>query len=95
MKFEWDPAKSAANLEKHGISFEDAVRIFGGPTLTQVDHRQDYGEKRELTLGAVPPGDVVLLVVHTDRSGVTRIISARHASRRERKVYHDHLEEKS
>lgn len=92
MKFEWDPSKSAANLAKHGVSFEQAVRVFEGPVLTRVDDRQDYGERREITLGAVPPGEVILLVVHTDRAGMTRLISARRASRKERKVYLGHLE---
>ena len=43
--FEWDVAKNAANVAKHGIDFDDAVRIFEGPVLEQIDNRRDYGEK--------------------------------------------------
>ncbi len=51
MSFAWDPAKNEANLEKHGVDFEDAIRIFEGPTLEQEDARRDYGERRVQALG--------------------------------------------
>jgi uncharacterized DUF497 family protein len=44
MQFEWDDTKNKANLEKHGIAFEDAQRIFEGTTLQTEDGRQDYGK---------------------------------------------------
>ena len=91
MEFEWDDAKAAANLEKHGIAFEEAARIFNGPVLTRIDDREEYGERREISLGRLAQ-EVILVVVHTDRNGVTRIISARLASRAERKLYHEHCE---
>ncbi len=90
MEFDWDPAKSEANLNKHGISFDEARDIFDGPILTRVDDRQDYGENRHISLGALAPA-AVLVVVHTERGDKIRLISARKANRRERKVYHDHL----
>ena len=90
MEFDWDPAKNEANLKKHGISLDEAKHIFDGPILTRADDREDYGESRDVSLGALSP-DAVLVVVHTQRSGKTRLISARKASRRERKVYYDHL----
>lgn len=43
---EWDAAKNAANVAKHGINFGDAARIFEGPVLEQIDIRRDYGEER-------------------------------------------------
>jgi uncharacterized protein (DUF4415 family)/uncharacterized DUF497 family protein len=46
MAFEWDAAKNAANIAKHGIDFEDAIRIFDGPVLEKADARRDYGEAR-------------------------------------------------
>lgn len=49
--FEWDAAKAAANLAKHGIGFEQASRIFDGPVLTAADIRVDYGELREISIG--------------------------------------------
>ena len=90
MRFDWDPAKNEANLNKHGISFNEARHIFDGPILTRVDDRQDYGENRAISLGA-QSRDAVLVVVHTERGDKIRLISARKANRRERKVYHDHL----
>jgi uncharacterized protein len=86
MKIEWDEAKNASNIEKHGVSFTMAALIFDGPVLTFEDDRRDYGEQRLNSIGSAS-GVVILTVTHTDRQGVTRIISARPASRRERKRY--------
>lgn len=86
MRFEWDPAKDAANLAKHGISFAVAAEIFEGPVVTGEDRRTDYGERREISIGRTR-GLVVVVVVHTDREGRCRIISARRASREERSRY--------
>ena len=85
VEFEWDSIKNQRNIEKHGIDFTDAVRIFEHPTLTVVDNRRDYGEKRIAAMGTVK--DVILYVVYTARDGIWRIISARRANRRERKKY--------
>lgn len=86
--FEWDEAKNAANITKHGISFEQAVRFFEAPLLTAVDGRRDYGELREISIGRLDEA-AILTVVHTDRSGRRRIISARPASGRERRQYEE------
>jgi uncharacterized DUF497 family protein len=86
--FEWDEEKNAVNIRKHGIRFEDAIRIFDGFVATEVDDRHDYGEVRMISLGAVDD-IVVLAIVHTDREGITRIISARQANRAERKRYEE------
>ena len=87
---EWDDAKNRQNIEKHGVSFDLAQRIFDGPVLTWIDDRQDYGELREISIGKVD-GAIMLTVAHTDRSGVRRLISARRASRRERSRYEEAL----
>lgn len=94
MGYEWDAAKNAANQIKHGISFEEARLIFEGFVLTGVDSRRDYGETRYTSIGAVE-GVIVIVVVHTDRNDITRIISARLANRKERQKYHDHLRRSS
>jgi len=86
MSFEWDEKKNQHNIEKHGIQFEDAQKIFDGPVLTQIDNRNDYGEIREMSLGLFK-SLVILMVVHTDREGITRLISARKATRKERQHY--------
>jgi uncharacterized protein len=85
MDFEWDEAKDRRNLAKHGISFADAARVFAGPILTEVDERHAYGETRHRAYGTV--ADRLLSVVYTMRGDRVRIISARRASRAERRTY--------
>ncbi len=90
MGYEWDAAKNVANQIKHGISFEEARLIFEGDVLTGVDNRRDYGEIRYTSIGAIERV-IVIVVIHTLRGDVTRIISARLANRKERQKYHDYL----
>ena len=85
MEFEWDPAKNADNLAKHGIDFEDAIRIFDGPTLDYIDDRADYGEERIVAVGEV--NGIEIVVVYTVRGDRLRIISAREATKHERENY--------
>ncbi|MCL1464091.1 MULTISPECIES: BrnT family toxin [Argonema] len=92
MPFEWNEGKNAQNLRKHGISFEEAQEIFDGIVFTAIDERFDYGEIREISIGAIQ-GVVIVTVVHTERNGVIRIISARKATPQERKTYYDYLAE--
>lgn len=91
MRFTWDPAKSDANLSERGFDFEFATLVFDGPTLEQLDDRQDYGELRIIALGVAD--GIPLTVVYTDRAEgtdvVRRIISARVSNRRERKAYRE------
>ncbi len=89
MQFEWDSAKAASNLAKHGVSFEIAARVFADPHRCTVVDSRHTAEVRQNTTGLVADA-LVLTVTHTDRAGVTRIISARRASRAERKLYHAH-----
>ena len=90
MAFEWDEAKNQANIRKHGVSFQTARRMFGGPVLTRIDDRMDYGEVRHVSIGTVDKG-AVIVVAHTDRDGRVRLISARPASRRERQAYYERV----
>jgi uncharacterized DUF497 family protein len=88
MLFEWDPNKNSKNIVKHGIDFMDAITIFDDDDRVEAaDGRHQYGEERIQVIGEAKPG--VLLVVYTWRHGATirRIISARTASRKERKLY--------
>ena len=89
--FEWDDEKNRTNIEKHGVSFETASRIFEGVTLTVTDERFEYGEVREISIGLVD-GIAYLTVVHTDRESKIRIISARPAKRVERKRYDEAIQ---
>ena len=86
MKFEWNEDKSRSNLKKHGVSFRQAVEIFKGPIISFLDDSFDYGEVREITFG-MTGNLVILVVVHTDRQGITRIISARRADRDEQSEF--------
>ena len=88
MEFEWDEAKNQTNVRKHGIGFDTAQRIFEGPVATAPDHCRDYGEDRRISIGRVEPG-ALIVVAHTERRGRIRLISARPASRKERKAYHE------
>ena len=86
MQFEWAEAKAAGNLAKHGVDFEDALRVFLDPRrLVAEDDRRAYGERRFRVLGVVDRR--VLFVVCTWRGGVCRLSSARRANARERRRY--------
>lgn len=89
MLFEWDDAKNRANQQKHGLSFEEAALVFNNPVLTRIDSRADYGEIRQVSTGTLG-GQVVVVVIHTNRVDVTRIISARLANRKERRAYNEY-----
>jgi uncharacterized DUF497 family protein len=88
-RFEWDAEKNESNLRKHGISFEEAVTMFDGPVVTREDESH-HSEVREISFGLIG-GVIVACVVHTERDGKTRIISARKATRNERRYLDDYL----
>ena len=87
MRFEWDPEKAAASLAKHGVSFDEASTVFGDPLATTVEdleHSED--EERFLTTG-LSARQRVVIVWHTDREDTVRIVGAREATSRERRIY--------
>jgi len=87
MRFKWDPEKARRNIAKHGVSFGDATTAFADPlSLTTFDPDHSEDEDRFLLLGATLAGRL-LVVSHTHRGEWIRIISARIASRRERRTY--------
>jgi hypothetical protein len=88
-RFEWDEEKNLVNQRRHGISFEEASTIFEGPVLSLEDEGQQ-SEVRERSYGLIG-GVVVVCVIHTDRGGAIRIISARKATRNERKHFDAYL----
>jgi uncharacterized protein len=92
--FEWDPRKAAANADKHGVTFDDAVTVFlDAHALDGPDLSQSETEPRFLRLGCAADGRV-LMVAYTIRRRADvetiRLISARRASRRERAAYRGH-----
>jgi uncharacterized DUF497 family protein len=87
MEFEWDAKKAARNRDKHGVSFHEAGTVFGDPlAMTYFDPGHSADEDRYLTYGHSSTGRL-LVVSHTDRDDKIRIISARVATRKERKQY--------
>jgi uncharacterized DUF497 family protein len=87
MQFEWDPKKATSNLGKHGVSFAEANSVFGDPLATTIpdpDHSEE--EARYLTTGTSNQ-QRVLIVWHTERDDAIRIIGAREATARERRIY--------
>jgi len=89
MRFSWDPNKAAGNLNKHGISFEEAVTVFGDPlsdTFPDPDHSLE--EYRFVIIGSSASGKI-LVVAHTDDGELVRLISAREVTSGERKSYEE------
>jgi uncharacterized DUF497 family protein len=92
LTFEWDTRKARSNLAKHGVGFEEGSTVFGDPlSLTIPDPEHSRTEERFVTMGTAFTGKL-LVVVHTDRGDNIRIISARRASRQERKSYEKGVE---
>ena len=87
--FEWDPEKADANFQKHGVSFDDASTVFGDPlSLLMPDPDHSADEERYMVLG-VSAHQKLLVVAFGERPPNTRLISARRATRAERKRYEE------
>lgn len=85
MRYEWDESKRRANIRKHGLDFVGVEEVFGGKMMTTFDDRFDYGEERFVTVGIL--SGRVVVVAHTERQEVMRIISVRKATRNEEIAY--------
>ena len=91
LQFEWDDSKAKLNVAKHGVSFEEASTVFGDPlSLTISDPAHSQAEDRFILLGH-SHRQRLLVVVHTERGDKIRLISARRASRNERKQYEENI----
>ena len=94
-EFEWDDAKAAINLQKHGVNFMDAISVFTDPLMmTRYDDEHNDEEDRWISLGFAVKNQLLVLV-HTfvergQHSALVRIISARLATRQEREQYGGH-----
>ncbi len=87
MKFEWNPNKAELNQQKHQVSFQEAATVFSDPlSVTFPDPDHSLGEERYLIIG-MSHHHQILVVAHTYRTETIRIISARGATKRERKFY--------
>ena len=93
MRFEWDPGKNRRNWRKHGVSFEQASELFTSGTDFFEIYDEHHSAKEEwfLAVGPIAAGVVVVVYVEVDEDTV-RIISARMATPRERRLYREHME---
>jgi uncharacterized DUF497 family protein len=83
--FEWDPNKETHNLRKHDVDFRTASLIWDGPVFERIDDRRHYGETRFQAFGAVE--NRILTVIFTWLGTTRRIISARRANLREKRLF--------
>ena len=89
MRFLWDPRKAASNQRKHGVGFQEATTVFDDSlSVTVPDPDHSVAEERFLLLG-LSNRRRLLVVAHSEQSESIRIISARRANRRERRIYEE------
>ena len=88
VEFEWDEEKSRSNVANHGVTFEEAAEVFFDPFYQIGDASVDDDEERDFIIGYTF-SQRLLLAVHTEHDERTRIISARPATRIERKLYEE------
>jgi uncharacterized DUF497 family protein len=87
MQFIWNDDKALSNINKHSVSFEEATTVFTDPlSLTIPDPLHSYEEERFIVIGESIKNRMIV-VVHTDLGDMIRIVSARLATKRERKIY--------
>ena len=89
MQFVWDEAKRISNLEKHGLDFADAHRVFAGALIVLEDMRESYGEQRMIGLGMLD--SLVVVVVHLEDDNTIRVVSMRGGTKRETALYFQQL----
>jgi uncharacterized protein len=87
----YDPAKRDKTLAVRGLDFEDAPKVFAGPTLTLLDERQDYGEDRYQTYGLL--GARLVMVVWTPHNDTRHVISMRKCNEREKDRFRARLDQ--
>jgi len=86
MRLTFDPAKAASDLKKHGVSFADAEGVLSDPLAITIEDPDAAGERRYIAIGLGGAGEL-LVVVYTERNDDYRLISARPATKKERKQY--------
>ena len=86
MRFQFGPAKAAANFRKYGVSFAEAEGVFHDPLAVTVEDPDAEGERRWVAVGLGSAGEL-LVVVYALRDDELRLISVRRATRKERKQY--------
>jgi len=90
VRVSWDPAKNLANRRKHGLSFEEAARLFSVDHLVLFDEAHSQEEDRFVGIGPIRSG-VIVVVWSEENEDEAHIISARKATSRERGLYYAHM----
>lgn len=91
MQFEWDDEKEQINIKKHGIDFETAALIFDDENRLEIyDEAHSEYEDRYITIGVINDITLIVMVVYTERGDAIRLISAREATKKERRMYYDY-----
>jgi uncharacterized protein len=91
MPFEWDDAKAAANLRKHGVAFAEANRFEFDTALIGIDADMAYGEERFKAYGFI--GARLHVMVYVERGAMMRVISLRRATAHEKRAYEKYIEQ--
>lgn len=91
MRFEWDDEKEQKNIIKHGIDFDTAAVVFQDINrLEFYDEKHSIDEDRYITIGLINGEAYIVMVVYTERDEAIRLISARKATKQERRMYYDY-----
>lgn len=91
VRFEWDDNKEQINIAKHGIDFTTAARVFEDENRLELyDEAHSDTEDRYITIGEINGVAIVVFVVYTERGDAIRLISARKATKQERRAYYDY-----
>lgn len=91
MQFEWDDEKERKNIAQHGIDFETAAAVFQDINrLEFYDEKHSIDEDRYITIGLIDGEAYIVMVVYTEREEAIRLISARKATKQERRMYYDY-----
>jgi uncharacterized DUF497 family protein len=89
VNFEWDETKARSNLEKHSVSFEEAVTVFADPLYVDFFDPDHSGEELRYLIIGMSEAERLLIVSYTERNDVVRLISARELTAAERKAYEE------
>lgn len=91
VRFEWDDNKEQINIAKHGIDFTTAARVFEDENRLELyDEAHSDTEDRYITIGEINGVAIIVFVVYTERGDAIRLISARKATKQERRAYYDY-----
>ena len=92
LQFEWDPEKEKKNINDHNVSFHEAKTVFNPSGLTEIDFDDTHSQNEErYKITGYSRRNRLLVVVYTERGSITRIISARKATRSEKKLYDENF----